>query len=97
MTVDLPVLTESRVSHSSLLLSAWTLAVAFVEKSNDVVIANEVGGWVNCFPGDAGPVQRGYGGGREVLQLFGCLRSLLLDFILLQADWIKPQSRCTRI
>ncbi|KAJ5509867.1 hypothetical protein N7453_001970 [Penicillium expansum] len=51
MTVDLPVLTESRVSHSSLLLSAWTLAVAFVEKSNDVLIANEIGGRVNSFPG----------------------------------------------
>ncbi|KAJ5425382.1 hypothetical protein N7465_000452 [Penicillium sp. CMV-2018d] len=51
MRVDLPVLTESRVSHSSLLLSAWTLAVAFVEKSNDVLIANEIGGRVNSFPG----------------------------------------------
>lgn len=66
MTVDLPVLIESRVSHSSLLLSAWTLAVAFVENSNDVLIANEVGGRVNSFPGDAGPGQHGYGGGREV-------------------------------
>lgn len=29
--------------------------------------------------GDTGPVQHGYGGGREALQLLGCLRTLLLD------------------
>jgi amino acid adenylation domain-containing protein len=50
MTVALSTLEESSVSPSYLLLSALTLAVATVEKSNNVLIANEISGRTSSFP-----------------------------------------------
>ncbi|KAE8333310.1 hypothetical protein BDV39DRAFT_199038 [Aspergillus sergii] len=50
MTVGLPIIEVPRVSHSNLLLTAWTLAVAIVENSNDILIANEISGRGSSFP-----------------------------------------------
>lgn len=50
MDVDLPVLEKLSVSHSSLLISCWTLALAAVEGSTDVLTVNEINGRVSSFP-----------------------------------------------
>lgn len=50
MAVDLPVIENLKTSHSSLLLSCWTLAVVFVEKSNDILTVNEINERGSPFP-----------------------------------------------
>lgn len=51
MVVELPVLENLKILHSSLLLSCWTLALAAVEKSNDILTVNEINGRGSPFPG----------------------------------------------
>lgn len=51
MAIDLPVIEKLMISHSSLLLGCWTLAVATVEKSNDILTVNEINGRSSPFPG----------------------------------------------
>ncbi|KAG8168185.1 hypothetical protein KVR01_003874 [Diaporthe batatas] len=51
LTLDLPVIDKLSVSHSSLLLSCWTLAVAVVEDSNAILTVNEINGRGSSFPG----------------------------------------------
>ncbi|KAF7521360.1 hypothetical protein G7054_g12461 [Neopestalotiopsis clavispora] len=53
MTMDIDLLTPDRsnISHSCLLLTCWTLAVAIVENSNNVLTVNQVNGRSSDFPG----------------------------------------------
>lgn len=51
MTIDLPTPDHSSMSHSCLLITCWTLAVAIVENSNNVLTVNQVNGRSSDFPG----------------------------------------------
>jgi amino acid adenylation domain-containing protein len=51
MTIDLRTPDHSNISHSCLLLTCWTLAVAIVENSNNVLTVNQVNGRSSDFPG----------------------------------------------